>query len=145
MNHLSFEEELTQTGHLICPNVGNSMLPLIRQGKDLMVIVPKPQRRLRPLEAIFYRRGEKYLLHRVFWRRKNDYLIGADNRIFAEKGITDDAIIGVLHAILRNGKTELPVHSFPYQAYLFLWYLIYPFRVIIMMTKQIQKGYCRKT
>jgi len=119
------------------------MRPLIRQGRDLMVIVPKPARRLRPLEAVFYRRGGKYLLHRVFLRRRKDYVIGADNRIFAERGITDDDVLGVLQAVLRDGKRELRVRSFRYQAYVFLWYLIFPVRAVFMYVRKKQKAAVR--
>ena len=34
----TFEEELTRKRKLIYTNVGDSMMPLLRQGKDLLII-----------------------------------------------------------------------------------------------------------
>jgi len=133
------EDELKNKGFIVISNKGNSMLPLIRQGKDLMVIVSKPNRRIRPLEAVFYRRGNKYLLHRVLFRRKNDYIIGADNRIYGEKGITDDDILGVLSAVIRDKNKEIKVQSIPYKFYVLFWYFIYPIRFIFMAYRLYKK------
>ena len=38
MNKSTFEEELERTGRLVYTNLGNSMMPLIRQQKDLVII-----------------------------------------------------------------------------------------------------------
>ena len=44
----SFEEELEQNGTLVFPNKGTSMMPLLRQNRDLMVIEKRGPERLRP-------------------------------------------------------------------------------------------------
>ena len=46
MRKSTFEEEIAHNGFLLYRNVGDSMLPLIRQGKDLLLIARKPQGRL---------------------------------------------------------------------------------------------------
>ena len=38
MSKSTFEEELKEKGVLVYTNVGTSMRPLIRQGKDVMII-----------------------------------------------------------------------------------------------------------
>ena len=38
MSKSTFEEELKEKGILVYTNVGTSMRPLIRQGKDVMII-----------------------------------------------------------------------------------------------------------
>ena len=38
VHNSTFEEELTRKRKLIYTNVGDSMMPLLRQGKDLLII-----------------------------------------------------------------------------------------------------------
>lgn len=40
MRKSTFEEEIANNGFLLYRNVGDSMLPLIRQGRDLLLITP---------------------------------------------------------------------------------------------------------
>ena len=60
MSSSSFEEILEKEGHLIYSNVGDSMLPLIRQNRDL-VVIERPAGRLRKFDVPLSRRdrGER--------------------------------------------------------------------------------------
>ena len=108
MSSSSFEKILDKEGQLIYSNVGDSMLPLIRQGRDLLVI-RRQTGRLKKYDVPLYRRDSgQYVLHRVLKVRDNDYVICGDNRWHRETGITDRHILGVLTAIIRDGK-EVPV------------------------------------
>lgn len=122
----SFEEEIEKHGELFYRNVGTSMRPLIRQGKDLMVIVKKPEGRLKKYDVPLYKRDSgKYILHRILKVRKDDYVICGDNCYRREYGITDRHIIGVLSAVIRNGngakRREVTVESRGYRFYVHLW------------------------
>lgn len=92
MRKSTFEEEIAHNGFLLYRNVGDSMLPLIRQGKDLLLIARKPQGRLNKYDVPLYRRDSgQYVLHRILKVRKNDYVLCGDNRWRREVGITDRA------------------------------------------------------
>ena len=109
MSKSSFEEEIQRSGYLLYRNVGDSMLPLIRQGRDLVLISRKPEGRLNKYDVPLYKRDSgQYVLHRILKVRKDDYMICGDNRWQRETGITDRHIIGVLTAVIRDGK-QLPV------------------------------------
>ena len=57
-------EELIETeGKYVGPTVGVSMLPMLKSGRD-SVVIEKKQARLKPLDVALYKRGEKYVLHR---------------------------------------------------------------------------------
>ena len=120
-NNTTFENELSEKGKLVYPNKGTSMLPLIRQNKDLMVI-ERPQGRLKRYDAALYkrRRDGAYVLHRVLWAKKDSYVICGDNCLRKEYGITDEDVIGVLTGVIRNGK-ELKATSLKYRVYAHLW------------------------
>lgn len=128
----SFEEILAREGRLVYTNVGDSMLPLIREGKDLLVI-ESPQGRLNRYDIPLYRRESgQYVLHRVLRVREEDYVLCGDNRWSRETGITDRHILGVLKAIIRDG-TELPLAGWKYRLYVFLWCDLFPLRAVILL------------
>ena len=136
----SFEEELQINGRLVCPNQGTSMLPLIRHGKDLMVILPRPDRRLKRFEAVLFRRGDSYVLHRVFKASGDAYIMCADNLSSLER-VEDNQIIGVLHAVLRDGRNEIRVTSLPYRIYVFIWCCVRTmFRRVIHRWKKLLRS-----
>ena len=104
MEKSNIEEVLQKDGVIVWPNVGHSMEPLIRQGRDLMVIGKRPEGRMKKYDAVLYRSGGSLILHRILRVRENDYVICGDNCVKKEYGITDEMIIGVLQSLVRNGK-----------------------------------------
>lgn len=142
MNKSSFEQELNEKGVLVYTNVGDSMLPLIRQNRDL-IIIKKHQGRLKKYDVPLYKRdGGQYVLHRVLKVRQNDYVLCGDNRCNKEYGISDKHIIGVLTAVKRNGRT-INVNDRRYRIYVHLWCDFFPVRAAIIklrtLTNKIKK------
>ena len=134
MNKSTFEEQLAQNGKLIYTNVGDSMMPLIRQDKDLLII-EKVNGRLQKYDVPLYRRDSgQYVLHRILKVRENDYVICGDNRWHKEYGISDRHIIGVLTGIVRNGKT-ISVTDKKYQLYVHLWCDFFPIRAFVIRAR----------
>ena len=126
MNKSTFENEINRSGKLVYTNVGDSMKPLIRQGKDLLII-EKADGRLKKYDVPLYRRDSgQYVLHRILKVRENDYIICGDNRWQKEYGITDRHIIGVLTAVVRNGNHAISVSSFRYRIYVHIWCDLFP-------------------
>ena len=119
-NSISYEEYLAQNGSMTYTNVGVSMLPLLRQGRDLFILEKKGPERCRVGDVVLYRRGEKYVLHRVVEVREKDYVILGDNCVAREYGIKDDDVIGVMTGFVRSGK-EHSVTDFGYRLYSALW------------------------
>ena len=84
---------------------GVSMLPLIRQGKD-SVIIERVKERPKTGDVIFYRRPDgQFVLHRIVGEDSRGYVLCGDNQIVKEFGVTDDYIIGIMTSIERDGKT----------------------------------------
>ena len=131
MSNSSFEEILEAEGRLIYTNVGDSMWPMIREGRDLLVI-QRPSGRLRRYDVPLYRRDSgQYVLHRVLKVRENDYVLCGDNRCRRETGITDRYVLGVLTAVIRDGK-ELPVTDWRCRLYVRLWCDLFPLRAVLL-------------
>lgn len=138
MNKSTFEEEIRRNGKIIYTNVGDSMMPLIKQGRDVLVI-SRAEGRLKRYDVPLYKRDSgQYVLHRILKVRENDYVICGDNRCNREYGITDKHIIGVLTGIIRNGR-EISVTDRKYRIYVHLWCDFFPVRAFIIRLRQFMK------
>ena len=69
-----FEEVLEKEGRLVYRIKGVSMLPMLRQNSDIVVIA-RPQGRLKKYDVALYRRGPSYVLHRVIGLADDGYVI----------------------------------------------------------------------
>ncbi|MBQ6540254.1 MAG: S24/S26 family peptidase [Oscillospiraceae bacterium] len=134
MNKSSFEEILKRDGRLIYSHVGDSMRPLLRDERDLLVIEPIGERPKRYDIVLFRRDSGRAVMHRIIRCRKTDYLLCGDNQWCPEAGITDRHIIGKLTAVIRNGK-EYRLAGWRYRAYVFLWCGLFPLRALLLKVR----------
>ena len=108
------------------------MLPLLRQRRDIIEIHRKDHAvRCKRYDAVLYKRGSMYILHRVLKVLPTGYLIAGDNNTFIERDVTDNMILGVMTRVIRNGKSITP-DNFWYRCYVHLWCDCYPFRFFIL-------------
>ena len=97
-------EALKARGFYIGKTKGTSMEPMLREGRDRVVIVP-PEFPLKKYDVPLYTRDGHYTLHRIIKVKKNgQYVICGDNRVDYEYDITNDRIIGVLIAFYQGDK-----------------------------------------
>lgn len=138
MNKSSFEEEIKKSGRIIYTNVGDSMMPYIKQGRDVLVI-SEVNGKLNKYDVPLYKRDSgQYVLHRILKVRENDYVICGDNRWNKEYGVTDRHIIGILTGVIRDGQ-EIPVTNRKYRIYVHLWCDLFPVRAFILRVCQFVK------
>lgn len=139
----TFKEQLELHGKIIYTNVGTSMMPLLREGRDVMII-ERPNGRLKKYDVPLYIRSDgMYVLHRILRVRKNDYVICGDHCIKREYGITDDDIVGVLTGIIRDGKT-ISMDSPRYKLYYHLWCDFFYIRVFLLRAKSLLRRIFRR-
>lgn len=133
-------EKLEQGGNVAFTPCGKSMLPMLRDGEDV-VILTKPNGRLHLFDIPFYKRSDgSYVLHRVVnFDYDGSYVLCGDNQFEYEHGITDENIIAVVTAFCRKGKSYT-VSSHRYRFYLNFWhYTRLPRRVIRAVTTRIKR------
>lgn len=137
MSRSTFEEELKEKGVLVYTNVGTSMRPLIRQGKDVMIIKSFDNCcKLKKMDVPLYKRENgQYVLHRIIKVTKDGYVIRGDNTYSNEYGVTDSQILGVLSGVIRNGK-EISVNSLGYRVYSYFWLYTYYIRKVVVWMKR---------
>ena len=127
---VNIEEAIEKQGEVISSSSGYSMYPMLRNRKDMVVIV-KPQKRPTLHDVVLYRtKGGKLLLHRIIKDMGEEYIIRADNRFNKEYGVTPEAVIGVLKGFYRKGKYFDCNESKVYKLYVFYNRTSLPFRFL---------------
>ncbi|MBQ4269852.1 MAG: hypothetical protein IJB97_09430 [Clostridia bacterium] len=99
---LKIEEVLEREGKYVGPTVGISMLPMLKNRRDTIVVLPKTER-LKPLDVALYHRGDAYVLHRVLQPIEGGYLIRGDN-CYCDEHIPEEDVFGVLSEFFRKDK-----------------------------------------
>ena len=128
------EEYLNQTGTLIYTNVGSSMMPLLRQGRDIMVIKKRGPERLKKYDAVLFRRKNgQYVLHRILKVRELDYYIVGDNCLKGEY-VAENQILGILTEVQR-GKKKISATDLEYRIYVHLWCDFFSLRCFLIKSR----------
>ena len=127
-------EDVLKNGVLIYTNVGFSMMPLIREKKDIIEIRRKGKGRCKKYDVVLYKRRDKYILHRILKVLPDGYIIAGDHCTFIENDIKDENILGIMTRVQRNGKDITP-DNFWYKVYVHLWCDLYPVRMILIRIK----------
>lgn len=133
---------MTENGIYVGLTKGVSMRPMLREGRDTILISPVSDR-LKKYDVPLYRRGEAYVLHRVVGVSEDGYVICGDNCSQREYDVTDAQIVGVLSGF-RRGKKYVAIDSPCYLLYAKVWVAIYPVRRVFMWGKAfLRKGFRR--
>ena len=124
-------EKLDKGGTVTFTPKGTSMEPMLRDGKDIVVLA-KPKGRLSMLDVALYRRDDgAYVMHRVIGvDDRGNYIFCGDNQFAKERGIRDDQIIGIMTCFIRKGTTYY-ANSILYKLY----------SNYIYRTRLIRRGY----
>jgi len=101
---------------------------------QIIEIRKKGPERCKKHDAALYKRGKKYILHRVLKVLPNGYLIAGDHCVFVERDITDENILGVMTRVKRNGK-DISMDNLWYRFYVHLWCDCRPLRMLILRCK----------
>ena len=132
IKQMSFEQYLDEYGELVYSNVGVSMMPMIRQGKDTFTLKKKTER-CRKHDVVLFKRGKSYVLHRVVKVLKDGYMVRGDTCPRAEY-VPESNVIAVMTGFTRNGR-NCDLNSLTYKIYIHTWSTIYPVRRLAMGVK----------
>ena len=105
---------------------GTSMLPMLRQGIDSVVLAPLPEKLKKYDLPLYQRDNGKYVLHRIVEAGQTYTCIG-DNQFQTEPGLRHDQMIAVVTAFYR-GEREVRCSSLGYQIYCRVWHYSRPVR-----------------
>ncbi len=136
------KEKIDNGGTVGLPITGTSMLPLLVQGRDSVILSPAINVKIN--DIIFYRRDNGvFVLHRIIGIDDNGYVLCGDNQWNKEFGITDSHIIGVVTEIRRDGKT-ISVDDKKYVKYCNRWLRLFPIRRQMIRILSVLRAIKRK-
>ena len=105
---------------------GISMLPMLRQGIDNVIISPLPNKLRKYDLPLYQRENGKYILHRVVKVGETYTCIG-DNQFELETGLRDDQMIALVTGFYRGEKFH-SVNELGYRLYCRFWHYSRPLR-----------------
>ena len=99
---------------------GTSMLPMLRQGIDSVILSPVPGK-LKKYDLPFYQRDNgQYVLHRIIEAGESYTCIG-DNQFSYEHGVRQDQVIALVTEFYRGDK-KISVNCLSYRLYCLFWH-----------------------
>ena len=125
---------------------GNSMYPLLRSGRDEVVLTrcANPKKG----DIVFYKRNTgEYILHRIVGKKNGAFYLAGDAEVKKEYPILPEQIIGTAVSITSRGR-EISCKNPIYSLYYRLWTLLLPRRadfIHIYMKIRAITGGRRKT
>lgn len=96
------EEILREHGVYASVVCGVSMRPMLRQGRDIVYIMPLGDS-VKKYDVLLYRLNGRYILHRVIGFYPEGYVIRGDNT-YKKEYIPKDDVVGILTKYYKKGK-----------------------------------------
>ena len=120
------KECLANGKHIWFSPKGVSMLPMLRQGFDRVLLSPLPEKFGKYDLPLYQRDNGQYVLHRIV-RVGETYTCVGDNQFALETRIRPDQMIALVTAFTRKGK-KIPVNHLGYRFYCRFWHYSRPIR-----------------
>lgn len=132
------EKALAGGGQFTLYPSGTSMLPLLHEHQDFVVLA-RLAREPQKYDIVLYRRKNgAFVLHRIIKKQSDgSFVMTGDNQTALERDITKNQIIGTVIEIGRKIK-PMSMKSLRYKAYVFFWCRCFFFRKIILRIKRIK-------
>ena len=120
------QEKLSQGKTVRFSPLGISMLPMLRQREDSVVLSAAPKRLKKYDLPLYIRDNGKYILHRVI-AAGDTYICCGDNQFVYEPGVRQDQILALVTGFYRKDK-YYSVNNPLYRTYCVLWHHSRPLR-----------------
>lgn len=136
-------QQLDTAGVIVHTNKGTSMMPLLRENRDLMVIRKRGAGRFHKYDAVlFLRDNGEYVLHRILRVNPDSYWIVGDNCASGET-VREEQVLGILTEILRDGRT-IRVTDKGYRIFVRIWCALFPLRSLWIRGTALLRGIWKK-
>lgn len=134
------EDEIAQ-GHPVQFRLkGVSMFPLMRNGKDEVVLYPCKGEELKPMDVVLFRYRGKHLLHRIIRREGDCLYIQGDGSYVAKESCNVADVVGKMHAVIRPGGRRVSVESRSWRIQSLLWQKTGAFRPYLLRVLRVFFG-----
>ena len=100
---------------------GQSMFPLLRNERDIVVLYPCREEELRPMDVVLFRYRGMHVLHRILRIEGEQLFMQGDGSYVASEVCTTADVVGVVRAIIRPSGKQLSVESWRWRIPSRLW------------------------
>lgn len=119
---------------------GWSMMPMLHNRRDTVVIAPVKGQRKKGELILYQRENGKFVLHRILRARNGGYVCCGDNQFFTEK-VEHSQLLAVVTRFTRGGKSY-SVEDKGYRRYVWWWVNLHPLRWLYLVPRRLL-GYIR--
>ena len=96
------QEQIENGGEVKFSPKGISMLPLIEEGRDSVILRKAPEK-LKKYDVALYRRANgNFVLHRVVGVKNDCYIMCGDNQYAYEKNVSNDSILAIMTGLYKG-------------------------------------------
>ena len=118
MMNPKIEEIIQQDGQILETTHGVSMEPMLKQGRN-PIVISRIDRAPKRRDVILFRVNTgKYILHRVIKVKKDCYITRGDNMLVTET-VHDNEVVGILTGYYKGEKYVDCQKNFGYRVYSF--------------------------
>ena len=104
MNNI--ERSIKELGYAVAPITGTSMLPLLKEGRDLVELEPCSQERLKKGDVVLYKKNDGTLvLHRIIKTENGEFFtVLGDHQFNNDEWVNKNQIIAVACGFFIKGR-----------------------------------------
>ena len=104
MNNI--ERSIKELGYAVVPITGTSMLPLLKEGRDLVELEPCSQERLKKGDVVLYKKNDGTLvLHRIIKTENGEFFtVLGDHQFKNAERVNKNQIIAVARGFFIKGR-----------------------------------------
>ena len=145
-NHLFFaeiEQLLAEGSEAEFRLNGNSMRPLLRNGRDVVVIAPVATDTVAVGDVVLFRYHGKHILHRIIKRSGEKLLLAGDGNYCRFETATTHEVIGRLVRVRRPSGKVIDCTSRAWQRRSNLWLALPPMvrRIILGIARRLSRSW----
>lgn len=102
---------------------GNSMFPLLRNGKDVVILAKCHPDTLQKMDVVLFRYRGNHVLHRIIGKEGNRLTIQGDGSLVAIEYCTVEDVVGKVVKVCRPSGKEIAVTHWRWTVPSHLWRL----------------------
>lgn len=126
------ESELAE-GHRVRFRLkGSSMFPLIREGRDEVMIRPCTEDELHLMDVVLFRYRGKHVLHRILRKEGHRLLLQGDGSYVAREQCTTADVVGKLDEVICPSGRSVSVTDWQWRLSGRIWRSTGPFRGLLL-------------
>ena len=138
MNNI--ERSIKELGYAVVPITGTSMLPLLKEGRDLVELEPCSQERLKKGDVVLYKKNDGTLvLHRIIKTENGEFFtVLGDHQFNNAERVNKNQIIAVACGFFIKGRYVNEKTQW-YRLYKKIWLCNLNVRRIILAVLSLKK------